>query len=55
VIAYPGLSRRELNFLIRRANAYFYLRPRVFLKNLRLLLSPLALYRSLVALKRKFL
>jgi anaerobic magnesium-protoporphyrin IX monomethyl ester cyclase len=55
VIHYPGLSDRELDRLVRKANISFYLRPRMLLGNLKLLFSPFRLYRSLLAFKRKFL
>ncbi len=55
VISYPGLSAKNLNRLVRYANLSFYLRPRVLFKNIGLLASPVRLYRSLTALRRKFL
>lgn len=55
VIQYPGLSNKELDWLVRKANISFYLRPKMLARNARLFLSPSRLYRSLLAFKRKFL
>ena len=54
IISYPGLSNKELNWIIKRANLSFYFSLRFVMKNLKRLGSPLNFCRGLLALKRKF-
>lgn len=55
IISYPGLSDKELNALVRRANARFYFNPRFIFKNIPRILSPRNFFRALLALRRKFI
>ena len=54
IISYPGLSNKELNWIIKRANLSFYFSLRFVMRNLKRLGSPLNFCRGLIALKRKF-
>ncbi|RJP28133.1 MAG: radical SAM protein [Candidatus Omnitrophota bacterium] len=55
IIDYPGLTHKELDSLVRKANLSFYFAPKFILKNIKRIFSPLSLYRGILALKRKFL
>ncbi|HNX81503.1 MAG TPA: radical SAM protein [Candidatus Omnitrophota bacterium] len=55
IISYPGLSDKDLDALVRHANAAFYFSPRFIFKNIPRLLNPCNFFRALVALRRKFI
>jgi radical SAM superfamily enzyme YgiQ (UPF0313 family) len=53
IISYPGISYKELNYLIRFANLSFYLNPKFIRKNIKHILNFRYLLGVLKALKRK--